>query len=127
MNRRDIREAALCMIFDYSFHTESDGNEQLELYLDNFQDKDKKNISDELRQAVTAYFNSLTDSYLGAKDFSNARFVRNLFERTCSKAATRRRFSGESEFRLLPEDFDKAIAEAEFSDLKARRTGRIGF
>ncbi|MBQ2712807.1 MAG: AAA family ATPase [Clostridia bacterium] len=84
-------------------------------------------ISDELRQAVTAYFNSLTDSYLSAKDFSNARFVRNLFERTCSKAATRRRFSGESEFRLLPEDFDKAIAEAEFSDLKARRTGRIGF
>lgn len=49
MNRREVREAALCMIFDYSFHSDDDGNEQLELYLDNFQDKDEKNISEELR------------------------------------------------------------------------------
>ena len=49
MNRREAREAALCMIFDYSFHGEDDGNEQLELYLDNFHDKDEKNISEELR------------------------------------------------------------------------------
>lgn len=49
MNRRQAREAALCMIFDYSFHSEGDGSEQLELYLDNFQDKNEKNISEELR------------------------------------------------------------------------------
>ena len=50
MNRREVREAALYMIFDYSFHSDDiDGNEQLELYLDNFQDKDEKNISEELR------------------------------------------------------------------------------
>ena len=48
MNRRQAREAALCMIFDYSFHSDDgDGNEQLELYLDNFQDKDEKNISED--------------------------------------------------------------------------------
>ena len=52
MNRRQVREAALCMIFDYSFHAEDDGNEQLELYLDNFHDKDEKNISEEQIQTV---------------------------------------------------------------------------
>lgn len=65
MNRRQIREAALCMIFDYSFHTDDDdGNEQLELYLDNFQDKDAKNISDELRQDdyfTKAYFGVISN------------------------------------------------------------------
>ncbi len=49
MNRRETREAALCMVFDYSFHADNDGNEQLDLYLDNFHDNDKKNISEELR------------------------------------------------------------------------------
>ena len=50
MNRREAREAALCMIFDYSFHSDSDGGEeQLELYLENFQDEGKNNISEELR------------------------------------------------------------------------------
>lgn len=49
MNRRQAREAALCMIFDYSFHTESEKEEQLDLYLDNFQDEDGKNISEALR------------------------------------------------------------------------------
>lgn len=49
MNRRQAREAALCMIFDYSFHSEGEEGEQLELYLDNFQDKDEKNLSEKLR------------------------------------------------------------------------------
>lgn len=50
MNRHETREAALCMIFDYGFHTESEGNERLELYLENFRDNDEKNISDALRK-----------------------------------------------------------------------------
>jgi len=60
MNRREIREAALCMIFDYSFHTECDVDERLELYLDNFQDKNEKNISEVLRN--DEYF---TKAYFG--------------------------------------------------------------
>ncbi len=85
MNRRDIREAALCMIFDYSFHTESDGNEQLELYLDNFQDKDKKNISDELRQ--DAYF---TKAYFGV--ISNLPELDGIIAQ-CSKKWSSKRIS----------------------------------
>ena len=65
MNRRQAREAALCMIFDYSFHSDDcDGNEQLELYLDNFQDKDEKNISEELRSDeyfIKVYFGVISN------------------------------------------------------------------
>ena len=49
MNRRTAREAALCMIFDYSFHSDEEANETLELYLKNFQDDGKSNLSEELR------------------------------------------------------------------------------
>ena len=85
MNRRQTREAALCMIFDYSFHTEGDGNEQLELYLDNFQDKDAKNISEELRQ--DDYF---TKAYFGV--ISNLEELDEIIV-TCSKKWSSARIS----------------------------------
>lgn len=34
---------------------------------------------EDFQSAVTEYFNSISDETLSAKDFSNARFVRNLF------------------------------------------------
>ena len=60
MNRRESREAALCMVFDYSFHTEGEEEQQLELYLENFHDESSKNISEELRN--DSYF---TKAYFG--------------------------------------------------------------
>lgn len=85
MNRREIREAALCMIFDYSFHSDDDGNEQLELYLDNFQDKDEKNISEELRN--DEYF---TKVYFGV--ISNLSELDEVIE-TLSKKWSKKRIS----------------------------------
>ena len=85
MNRRQTREAALCMIFDYSFQTEGDGNEQLELYLDNFQDKDSKNLSEELRQ--DDYF---TKAYFGV--ISNINELDEIIA-TCSKKWSSKRIS----------------------------------
>ncbi len=58
MTRKEIREALLCMIFDYSFHTEEEKEEQLELYLNNF--KEEGNLSDEL--ISNEYF---TKAYFG--------------------------------------------------------------
>ena len=93
MNRRQIREAALCMIFDYSFHTDDDdGNEQLELYLDNFQDKDAKNISDELRQ--DDYF---TKAYFGV--ISNLEELDAIIA-SCSKKWSSARISRTGKFLL---------------------------
>ena len=60
MNRRESREAALCMVFDYSFHSQDEGEQQLELYLENFHDDDTKNISEELRRD-----NYFTKAYFG--------------------------------------------------------------
>jgi hypothetical protein len=44
---------------------------------------------EDLLPAVRAYFDALPDVVLDSKEFSNARFVRNLFERTWAKAAMR--------------------------------------
>lgn len=60
MNRRNAREAALCMIFDYSFHSDEKADELLDLYIDNFQDDKERCISEELR--TDSYF---TKVYFG--------------------------------------------------------------
>ena len=72
------------------------------------------------------YFLNLSDEYLNSKEFSNARFVRNLFERICGKAALRCQLSGE-ELRLTRDDFERAIKDGEFNLLEKKRGNRIGF
>ena len=79
---------------------------------------------------VKAYFDELTDAFINAKEFSNARFVRNLFERTYGKAALRCQLSGETELKLTAEDFKRASSDKEFKTMKAlntKKTARIGF
>ena len=44
MTRRQAREAALCLLFDYSFHSEEAPEELLELYLENYYDEKEKCI-----------------------------------------------------------------------------------
>ncbi len=83
MNRREIREAALCMIFDYSFHGNGEGDEQLELYLDNFQDKEEKNISEYLRN--DEYF---TKVYFGV--ISNLEEIDGIIETYSKKWSSKR-------------------------------------
>ena len=79
-----------------------------------------------LEGAVKRYFDNLDQTYIESKEFSNARFVRNLYERTWSKAAVRRQLSGEKEIVLREEDFFTASAEKEFSEkLMSRKS--IGF
>ncbi len=80
----------------------------------------------ELEIVVKSYFDSLSDNTIMSKDFANARFVRNLFERTWGKASIRTRMTGES-FVLRAVDFDKASAEREFQDLQEKKRKRIGF
>ena len=76
------------------------------------------------------YFDNLPDSFINAKEFSNARFVRNLFERTYGKAALRCQLSGETDIKLTSADFGRATSDSEFKTLKnlnTKRTARIGF
>ncbi|MBQ2793163.1 MAG: AAA family ATPase [Clostridia bacterium] len=91
---------------------------------------DKLEYEEEMLEQVRAYFNGLTDEFINAKEFSNARFVRNLFERTYGKAALRCQLSGETKICLTAEDFGRATSDREFANLKSlntKKTARIGF
>lgn len=80
----------------------------------------------QLLAAAHAYFNVLPDEIIQAKEFSNARFVRNLFERTWAKAAMRCQLNGRQNIVLTKDDFEHASADKEFA-IKAVKKTRIGF
>ena len=82
-----------------------------------------------LKETVHNFFQSIPDEIMEDKTFSNARLVRNLFERAWGKAAYRRNLSGQQEFVILREDLISASEEDEFKKLLEKDRGRkhIGF
>ena len=82
--------------------------------------------TEDLEAEAKLYFMALTDEYMEAREFSNARFVRNLYERTWSKAALRASLEGRSDFILKKEDFTAASLDREFSEKIGDRK-KIGF
>lgn len=81
----------------------------------------------DLGAAVKDYFDSLPDEVLQAKDFSNARFVRNLFERTWGKAASRCRIEKHDNIVLRADDLQKATDGSTEINLNTKKKQRIGF
>lgn len=89
---------------------------------------DNVEYSDDLCDAVKDYFNAISDEVLSSKTFSNARFVRNLFERTCAKAGIRKKMEKADKLVLTKEDFLLASSERSFERLLEKKTkNRIGF
>lgn len=83
---------------------------------------------DEFSKAVHDYFNSISNDALESKDFSNARFVRNLFERTCAKASMRTQLSNFDKMILTAEDFKLASTDRAFEALISKKSRiTIGF
>lgn len=80
----------------------------------------------ELDAEAKKYFTGLSDEYINAKEFANARFVRNLYERTWSKAALRSSLEGLSTLTITKDDFISASSEKEFSQKLTKKT-IIGF
>ncbi len=76
---------------------------------------------------VKNYFDSISDEVLESKEFSNARFVRNLFERTWGKAVLRTQLNKEEKTILTNEDFFLASSEKEFSEILKKETQTLGF
>lgn len=72
------------------------------------------------------FFNTLPEETIRSKDFANARYARNLFERTWAKAALRCQLNGKKEIILTGEDFSHACADKEFAT-KITKKSRIGF
>ena len=80
-----------------------------------------------LEKAVRSFFDGLPDDVISDKGFSNARFVRNLYERTWGKAAYRSRLD-DGEIRLLASDLVGAAEEREFKQLMKKTVRKpIGF
>ena len=79
-----------------------------------------------LEEKAKDYFLSLTDGYVGSKEFANARFSRNLYERTWSKGALRCSLAGKTDILLTAEDFVAASSEKEFSE-KIDTVKHLGF
>lgn len=82
---------------------------------------------DGFEQAVKEYFDSLPDEVVLAKEFSNARFVRNLFERTWGKAVLRAQLNNDDASTLIKEDFMLASSEKEFKKIMVKPSRTLGF
>lgn len=81
-----------------------------------------------LLEDAKEYFMALSDKYVSSKKFSNARFVRNLFERTWGKAALRSQLESNDDIKITRDDFKRATQEREFASLdEKKKTSRIGF
>lgn len=80
-----------------------------------------------LEKALRDYFAQIPDDVVNGRDFSNARFVRNLYERTWGKAVCRDRL-GEENVKLRASDLAGAAAEREFRKLLEKTVRKpIGF
>ena len=83
-----------------------------------------------LKGAAKDFFAKIPDEVLNAKDFSNARFVRNLYERVWGKAAYRQSLHGDEPLRILASDLAGAAEDREFKHLLSDRAADrrvIGF
>lgn len=84
--------------------------------------------NENLYESVNLFFDSIPDEVMDDKKFSNARLVRNLFERAWGKAAYRRSLSGEKQLEIRKEDLMCASEEGEFKKLlESKGRSRIGF
>ena len=88
--------------------------------------KSKFKYEPQLLDVAHNYFTSLSDEVILSKEFSNARFVRNLFERTWAKAAMRSQLDKTSEIVLTKDDFERASSEKDFS-FNIKKKTIIGF
>lgn len=78
--------------------------------------------------AARRFFDELSDEFLASKEFSNARFVRNVFDRVWGRAALRIQFDAAKPI-LIESDFMGAVNELKQSpnSLCGSSKRRIGF
>ncbi len=89
--------------------------------------KGRFKYDEDLLPAVKTYFESIPDEIINAKEFSNARFVRNLFERTWAKASMRCQLNKITTIALTRDDFDRSTSDKEFTFIMKKKKNKIGF
>lgn len=83
--------------------------------------------TDEFDQTLRNFIRSIPQEILEQEDFSNARMIRNLYERIWSKAAYRGAAAHLEEITFEKCDAEQAIADGEFSGLLEKKKNKIGF
>ncbi len=81
----------------------------------------------DLKECLEAYLDEIPQQKFEAKEFSNARFIRNLYERLWGKAAYRIRMSGTDDFCIKKEDLQNVLRDDEFEEIVSEKKKRIGF
>ena len=89
--------------------------------------KEHFEYTEDLLPAARSFFEQLSEEIIGAKEFSNGRFVRNLFERTWAKASMRTQLNKEPKVVLTKDDFDRSVQDKEFSLNEKTKRPQIGF
>ena len=88
----------------------------------------KFEYSDSLREVAHHFFETLPDTMLDSEEFSNARFVRNIYEKVWGKAAYRRNMEGGEKIIIEKVDFDNAVETMDLKTAGEEKTKRrIGF
>ena len=67
-------------------------------------------LREDAERELARYFSELPEEVLRQEEFANGRFVRNLFERTKSKAALRAELYGNDGLMICPADFRPAMS-----------------
>ncbi|MCR5591701.1 MAG: AAA family ATPase, partial [Lachnospiraceae bacterium] len=80
-----------------------------------------------LKRRVHEFFDSLGDDLLESKEFSNARFVRNLFESVWGEAAVRFDLNEDDKLVISESDFNTAAGKADLKSMVEKKMGPIGF
>jgi SpoVK/Ycf46/Vps4 family AAA+-type ATPase len=80
----------------------------------------------DLLPVAKEYFENIPEEIFKAKEFSNARFVRNLFERMWAKASMRCQLNKIKDVVVTKADFERAIGDKEFI-FETKKRNRIGF
>lgn len=87
--------------------------------------------TDGLKKVAKEYFANIPVEVIKQKGFANARFVRNLFERTVAKGALRLQMEPQKlqdgKVVLIEGDFAKASNDREFQKLQEKKKPTIGF
>ena len=83
--------------------------------------------NEDLLEKAKEYFFALSDELIKSKEFSNARFVRNLYERMWAKALRRCQLEKTEEVVLSAQDFEQASTEKGFKAMMEKKTARLGF
>lgn len=88
----------------------------------------KFEYEDELKESVIEYIHNIPEETFESKEFSNARFVRNLYEHLWGKAAFRISLSGEENICLKKADMISVIEEEDVKDIVSEKNKKtIGF